>query len=207
MILRDPKGAPAPGDAARREPVDRAVALFASRTWPGETLSDTERRALARHACETAGLGGPDDGGREPGAGGRESEDGGRGVDRRMGAALDVARRTRRPETRRLAKCGALRPCAGAARPDGHAWSLDLSPLAGPLELAAYRALRDALEGIADLWDSGDRPVLVLRGLDGWPGAADGPSDVRAYCESVLLRLGSGRGWRGQPEVLRSGLS
>ena len=207
MILRDPKGTHAPGDAARREPVDRAVALFASRTWPGEALSPEERNALARHARKAAGIADTEGGRRKTDGGGREAEEGGWGIDRRMGAALDVARRTRRPETRRLARCGALRPCAGAARPDGHAWTLDLSPLAGLLELGAYRALRDALEGIADLWDSGDRPVLVLRGLDGWPGAADDPSDVRAYCESVLLRLGAGRGWRGQPEVLRSGLS
>jgi hypothetical protein len=126
-----------------------------------------------------------------------------------MGAALDVARRTRRPEARRLAKRGALRPCDITVRPGGRAWSLDLSPMAGecPLELAAYRLLRDALEGIADLWKSGERPVLVLNGLAAWPGAAADPAGVRAYCESVLHRLGAGRGWCGAPEVLRSGLS
>ncbi len=223
MILRDPEG-PAPGappDA--REPVARAVALFAARTWPGEALSAEERRALARHAREVAGIEETEDGRRKTEDGSRETEDGRRktedgsreteegerGGARRMGAALDVARRTLRPAARRLAKCGALRPCAGAARPGGRAWSLDLSPMAGdcPLEIGAYRRLREALEGIADLWPPGERPVLVLRGLDGWPGSAGDPSGVRAYCESVLHRLGAGRGWRGTPEVLHSGLS
>ena len=126
-----------------------------------------------------------------------------------MGAALDVARRTRRPEARRLAKCGALRPFDLSARPGGRTWSLDLSPMTDgcPLELGAYCRLRAALEGIAELWEAGDRPVLVLHGLARWPGLAGDPSDVTSYCESVLHRLGAGRGWRGQPEVLHAGLS
>ncbi|MBM4155747.1 MAG: hypothetical protein FJ221_12070 [Lentisphaerae bacterium] len=211
MILRDPTGAAAPG-----EPVGRAVALFAARTWPGEALSDGERRALARHACEAAGIADTEDGKRKtedgirkPGDGGREADGEGQGIDRRMGAALDVARRTRRPEARRLAKCGALRPFDLSARPGGRTWSLDLSPMTDgcPLELGAYRRLRAALEGIADLWEAGDRPVLVLCGLARWPGGTGDPSDVTSYCESVLHRLGTGRGWRGQPEVLRAHLS
>ena len=208
MILRDPDG-PAPGAPAEAgEPVARAVALFAARTWPGEALTGEECRALSLHARLAAGIREMGDGSREPDTGAGASPPVSAPVACRMGSALDVARRTRRPGARRLARQGALRPCAGAARPGFRAWLLDLAPLAAvcDLELGAYRILRDALEGIADLWDAGDRPVLVLRGLAAWPGAAADPSGVRAYCESVLHRLGAGRGWRGEPEVLRSGL-
>ncbi len=208
MILRDPADAATavPGDAG--EPVARAVALFASRTWPGEGLTDGERHSLVLHARTAAGLGDTEGGKRKTEDGKRDTEDGG-GEARRMEAALDVARRTPQPSVRSLARRGTLRPCVGAARPGFRAWTLDLAPLAAAcnLELGAYRLLRDALEGIADLWAPGERPVLVLNGLSSWPGAAGDPAGVKSFCESVLQRLGAGRGWRGAPEVLRSGLS
>lgn len=213
MILRDP-AAPL-HSAPAEEPVACAVALFAARTWPGDGLTGEERRALDDHARSVAGIG-------EAGEGSRESA----GIHppfpnprpslptataRRMGTALEVARLTRRPAARQLAKRGALRPCVTAVRPGGCAWTLDLAPLAADcdLELGAYLRLREALDGIADLWKPGERPVLVLRGASAWPGAAldpAGPSGVRRFCEDVLRRAGDGRGWRGAPEVLRSTL-
>jgi hypothetical protein len=205
MILRDPTVPPGPAPA--EEPVARAVAFFAARTWPGERLTDGERNALDAHAREAAGLGEPDEAGRRrPGPRTPPADA------QRMDAALEVARRTRRPAARRLARRGALRPCATAVRPDGCAWTLDLAPLAADcdLELGAYPRLREALEGIADLWKPGERPVLVLRGAAAWPGPAsdpERPSAVRRFCEDVLRRAGDGRGWRGAPEVLRSGPS
>lgn len=207
MILRDP--AEPAGPAPAEEPVARAVALFAARTWPGERLTDEERRALEAHARSSAGIGESGETNRRP-PGSRPLLS--PPAAQRMGAALEVARRTRRPAARQLARCGALRPCVTEVRPDGCAWTLDLAPLAADcdLELGAYLRLREALEGIADLWKPGERPVLVLRGAPAWPGTASdpaGPSTVRRFCEDVLRRAGHGRGWRCGPEVLRSGLS
>jgi hypothetical protein len=70
-------------------------------------------------------------------------------------------------------------------------WVLDLGPFAAAcgLELGAYRLLREALEGIADLWGPGERPVLVLQGLSAWPGAGTDPRAPAAVAGSVKMCL------------------
>lgn len=204
MIVREP--ADAEWDAAAPDnPVGRAVALFVERTWPGEALSDDERRELERRArCgmsldsaggESADV--PPDGlpaGCAAGAG---------VVARRMDAALTVARRTRHRAARILAKRGALRPCRCDTRPGTAAWALDLAGAGadGPLALDRHGRLRDTVEGLVDLWAAGDRPALVLIG---GPAETVAVEELRAVCEALLRQCGASRGWSAPPEVLRA---
>jgi len=194
MMLREPDEATGWG-AVPDNPVGRAVAVFAERTWPGEAMTAAERRELERRAGCGAWVETPDSGGTVD----APTDD---AVARRMDAALAVARKTRDLAARVLAKRGALRPFACETRPGTSAWALDLAALGvdGPLALDRHGRLRDALRGLVDLWVEGDRPALVLVGGPADAGAAE---ELRAWCETLLCQFGTGRGWDAQPEVLR----
>lgn len=186
------------GANAVAEPPDLAtgVRLFASEMWPGEPLTEFELQRLAA----LAGLGEGESGGGDAAV---------RGEDRRIEAALEVARTGGGPDLRRWAWRGWLRPAPAPARPGRRAWSLALAPLLPePYELWMAQRLDRIAAALADLWAAGEAPVLVLRDLPPWARAARGApraGRLQWRLKRALERQAACRGWRGPIEVLVAG--
>jgi hypothetical protein len=131
---------------------------------------------------------------------------------------LDGVRRLRglSPVLWNVFRSGLIRPSRWLVGGGGVTWVLDLSRLrpaeSDSLDLAFSQGVRALLHAVAPIWDEeGGEGVLGLRW---WPNPRprarqhavrsrrEATLDLRRFCQDVLQRLKSRRGWAAVPRVI-----